>query len=113
MGEGKEGASYIMNDIQREKLIHIATQWVSYPDLVQLGISLDDAEVDVGDDSHEDDSDKDEADVEGVDADEDVDEDADEDFDEDIDEGKSEAIHELPTLNPLSNLHPASSPFWL
>jgi hypothetical protein len=66
---------------------------------VQLEISLNDAEVDDGDDSHEDDSDKEEADVEDV--------------DEDVDEGKSEAIHELPTLNPLSNVHPASSPFWL
>jgi hypothetical protein len=32
---------------------------------VQLEISLNDAEVDDGGDSHEDDSDKDEADVEG------------------------------------------------
>jgi hypothetical protein len=61
--------------------------------------------VDDGDDSHEDDSDKEEADVEGADADEDVDEDA--------DEGKSEVIYELLTLNPLSNVHPASSLFWL
>lgn len=67
--------------------------------------------MDVRDDSHKDDSDKDEADIEGVDANKDANEDTNKDADEDIDKAKLEIVHELLTLNPLSNSHPTSSPF--
>lgn len=74
---------------------------------MQLDISLDDAEVD----------DRDDANIEGIDSDEDDDSNADkDDSDKDANEDgedRSEAIHELPTLNLLSNIHPISSPFWL
>ena len=64
--------------------------------------------MDNRDDTDKDDSDKDtdkdDADVEGADSDKAADKDG---------KDRSEAIHELPTLNPLSNVHPVSSPFWL
>lgn len=74
---------------------------------MQLDISLNNAKVDDGDDT----------DIEGIDSDKDDDSNTDKDnSDKDTNkDGKdrSEAIHKLPTLNPLSNIHPISSPFWL
>lgn len=48
------------------------------------------------------DTDKDDSDIERIDSDKAADKDS---------EDRSEVIYELLTLNPLSNRHPASSPF--
>jgi hypothetical protein len=82
---------------------------------VQLEIEPDDTDADDGEDVDEDDVDEDVADKDDTDDDETDEEGSDrEDVDEeDIAEGKLEAIHELPTFNPFSNVYPISSLFWL
>ncbi|KAJ9491405.1 hypothetical protein VN97_g1859 [Penicillium thymicola] len=91
----------------------------SYSNPVQLEIKSDDAvavdgEASDEDDADEEDSDKDDANEEDANENDTDNEGSNaEDVNGDGAEGSLEAIHELPTFNPFSNVHPVWSPFWL
>lgn len=86
---------------------------------MQLEIEPDDAVAVDGEASDEDDADEEDSDEDDANEEEANEDDTDnegsnaEDVNGDDAEGSLEAIHELPTFNPFSNVHPVSSPFWL
>ena len=90
-----------------------SSQQFSHSEPVQLGIEPDDSDADDGEDTEEDEAGEDDAGEDDAGEDDADDDDANEDASkgEDVAEGNLEAIQELPTFNPFSNVHPVSSPF--
>lgn len=81
---------------------------------MQLEIKSDDAVAVDGEASDEDDADEEDSDEDDANEDDTDNEGSNaEDVNGDGAEGSLEAIHELPTFNPFSNVHPVWSPFWL